>query len=82
MKNKITVNDERIVLRVKSTKKHRTNCASNIDEDINIWVMISTYTQWVTKTVFYTDYIKHKLKQAIEYNPFRDVKHERNICSN
>lgn len=33
--------------------KNQTNCASNINEDINTWVMISTYTQWVTKTIFH-----------------------------
>lgn len=78
----ITVNYERkvlVFLRGKSTK-HQTNYASNIDENKNTWVMISTYTQWVTKPVYQTQTFI-KLKKAIKYNTIRDVKFERNINS-
>lgn len=77
----ITVNYERKVLVfLRKSTKHQTNYASNIDENKNTWVMISTCTQWVTKPVYQTQTFI-KLKKAIKYNTIRDVKFERNINS-
>lgn len=74
----ITVNYERKVLVfLRKSTKHQTNYASNIDENKNTWVMISTYTQWVTKPVYQTQTFI-KLKKAIKYNTIR---FERNINS-
>lgn len=77
----ITVNYERKVLVfLRKSTKHQTNYASNIDENKNTWVMISTCTQWVTKPVYQTQTFI-KLKKAIKYKTIRDVKFERNINS-
>lgn len=74
----ITVNYERKVLVfLRKSTKHQTNYASNIDENKNTWVMISTCTQWVTKPVYQTQTFI-KLKKAIKYNTIR---FERNINS-